>query len=232
MTRRADWVHFFGSRLRDYVPLGRLSYAQEGEDLVLARIMSSLPAGKDVSGFYVDIGAHHPVRFSNTYYFYRRGWRGINVDPMPGTATLFRRMRPKDITVECGIGAQAKSMTYYVFNESALNTFSEIEAQKKNQSSYRILRTTQIPVVTLEQMLDEHLPTGMSIDFMSIDTEGLDQEVVSSNDWSRYRPRVLLIEILNTGIEESIHHPTAQLLRQHGYRVLAKTFNTFFFIAS
>lgn len=216
--------------MRDYVPIGRFSYAQEGEDLILARIMNSMPKNSS-AGFFVDIGAHHPVRFSNTYYFYRRGWRGINVDPMPGTKDLFRRMRPKDITVECGIGPQSKSMTYYVFNESALNTFSENEARKKNHPPYRILRTVQIPVITLKEMLDAHLPAGTSIDFMSIDTEGLDEEIVWSNDWNRYRPRVLLIELLNMDLERTANHPTCQFLRQQGYQLQAKTFNTFFFVA-
>ncbi len=80
---RNDWLRRAGHWLRDYVPIGgQLSYAQEGEDLVLARLF-----GNQVeSGFFVDIGAHHPVRYSNTYYFYRRGWTGLNVDALPGTA--------------------------------------------------------------------------------------------------------------------------------------------------
>lgn len=231
MTQRPRWASTLGAWLRNYVPIGRLSYAQEGEDLVLARILNSIPNRGVSSGFFVDIGAHHPTRFSNTYYFYRRGWRGINVDALPGTANLFRRTRPKDITVECGVGSQAGLMTYFVFNEPALNTFSEDEARKKNCPPYQIVRTLQIPVVTLTQILDEHLPGGTSIDFMTIDAEGFDHEIVSSNDWSRYRPRVLLVELLDTGIEVLAKHPTARLLQQHGYQVLAKTFNTFFFIA-
>lgn len=96
------------------------SYSQEGEDLVLARIFEELRITK---GFFVDIGAHHPARFSNTNYFYRRGWRGINVDALPGTKKLFQRKRPRDITIECGVGSQEGVLKYFVFNEPALNTF-------------------------------------------------------------------------------------------------------------
>jgi hypothetical protein len=73
----------------------RSSWSQEGEDLILARIFGDKP-----DGFYVDVGAHHPKRFSNTYYFYRRGWRGINIDAMPGSMLAFNRLRPSDINIE------------------------------------------------------------------------------------------------------------------------------------
>jgi len=208
---RNDWLRRAGRWLRDHVPIGgQLSYAQEGEDLVLARLF-----GNQVeSGFFVDIGAHHPVRYSNTYYFYRRGWTGLNVDALPGTAKLFRRMRPKDITVECGIGAKEGFLTYFAFNEPALNTFSEQEAAKKNHPPYHVINKLQLPVMTLAQLLDQRLPKGRMIDFMTVDTEGLDYEVIASNDWDRYRPKVLLVELLNTRLEDLLTNPTAQLLQK------------------
>ncbi|OIR19137.1 hypothetical protein GALL_00160 [mine drainage metagenome] len=215
--------------IRNIVPVGRLSYSQEGEDLVLARILGELGI---TTGFFVDIGAHHPARFSNTYYFYRRGWRGINVDALPGTKRLFRRMRSRDITIECGVGSQAGVLKYFAFNEPALNTFSEQEAIKKNRPPYHIVETIQIPVVTLKQILDENLPSGTGIDFMTIDAEGFDHEIIISNDWARYRPRVLLVELLNTDIQNLDANPTAQVLKQHNYRIMAKSFNTFFFVAN
>lgn len=215
--------------IRNIVPIGRLSYSQEGEDLVLARILGELGI---TTGFFVDIGAHHPARFSNTYYFYRRGWRGINVDALPGTRKLFQRMRPRDITLECGVGSQAGVLKYFAFNEPALNTFSEQEAIKKDRPPYHIVETIQIPVVTLKQILDENLPSGTAIDFMTIDAEGFDHEIIISNDWARYRPRVLLVELLNTDIQNLDTNPTAQVLKSHNYRIMAKSFNTFFFVAN
>ena len=150
-------------KIRNYLYIGRLSYSQEGEDLVLARIFDKL---ESTSGFYVDIGAHHPTRFSNTYYFYKRGWCGINVDAMPGTKQLFQRMRPRDTTIECGVGMQDGELNYFAFNEPALNTFSEQEAKRKDSSPYHIINTLQIPVVTLKKILDEYLPRGIQIDLV------------------------------------------------------------------
>lgn len=228
MSIRHKLVRRLGAWLRSYVPIGRLSYAQEGEDLILARILGSM---KTTTGFFVDIGAHHPTRFSNTYYFYRRGWRGINVDALPGTKKLFQRMRSRDITVECGVGLQEGTLKYFAFNEPTLNTFSEQEAKKKEIPPYHIMNTLQIPVVTLKQILDEYVPSGVQIDFMTIDVEGFDHEVISSSDWSIYRPRVVLVELLNTDIQNLESHPTAQILHGHNYRVIAKTHNTYFFVA-
>lgn len=229
MSKRSKWVSKLGAWLRNYVPIGRLSYSQEGEDLILARIFGSM---KLTTGFFVDIGAHHPTRFSNTYYFYRRGWSGINVDALPGTKKLFQRMRPRDITIECGVGPKEAMLSYFAFNEPALNTFSEQEAKKKNVPPYHIVNTFQIPVVTLRKILDEHLPAGRSIDFMSVDVEGFDHEVISSNDWAKYRPRVVVVELLEADIQNIAAHPTAQVLFGHNYRVLAKTHNTYFFVAN
>lgn len=217
------------SVLNNIIPIGRLSYSQEGEDLVLARLFREINVKK---GFFVDIGAHHPARFSNTYFFYRRGWRGINVDALPGTKKLFQRMRPRDITIECGVGADEGALKYFMFNEPALNTFSELEAKKKDLPPYHITKTMQIPVVTLKSLLDQHLPEGVPIDFMSIDVEGFDHEVVASGDWDMYRPRVVLVELLDTEILNLESHPTAQILLRHNYRAMARTYNTFFFVAN
>ena len=95
---------FLYETLRDFKNLyitrfATKSYSQEGEDLLLRRIFEHQKIG-----FYVDVGAHHPFRFSNTYLLYKRGWRGINIDAMPGSMRLFRKFRPRDTNIECGVG--------------------------------------------------------------------------------------------------------------------------------
>lgn len=223
-----NFFAFIKAAVRKHLP-GHLSYSQEGEDLVLARILGDLRIKK---GFFIDIGAHHPTLYSNTFYFYRKGWSGINVDALPGTKKLFERTRPRDTTIECGVGSQAGVLKYYAFSEPALNTFSEEEATKKNVFPYHIVETLQIPVVTLKQILDQYLPDGMQIDFMTIDAEGFDHEIVSSNDWDRYRPKVILVELLNTELQKFEVHPTTIMLKTHNYRAFAKTYNTYFFVSN
>ena len=108
------------------------SYSQEGEDMVLSRIFSDKS-----KGFYVDVGAHHPMRFSNTYSFYKRGWQGINIEPNPDSISMFKRYRPRDINLNCGIAWNKGNLEYYMFDEPALNTFDgDVLKSRISNTSY------------------------------------------------------------------------------------------------
>lgn len=195
--------------------------------MLLARLFE----GKK-QGFYVDVGAHHPRRFSNTQYFYRRGWRGINIEPNPEAAKAFQIERPGDINLQAAISDVPGKLTYYVFDEPALNTFDAVLAQSRlKETSYRLLRETEIPVVRLDALLDLHLPAGASIDFMSIDVEGLDLQVLHSNNWVKYRPQCVLVEALGAAnLMEVMSGELHQLMEVHQYALFAKTYNTLFYM--
>jgi FkbM family methyltransferase len=202
------------------------SYSQEGEDLILQRIF-----GYKNVGFYIDVGAYHPFRFSNTYLFYLKGWRGINIDPTPGSMKLFNKFRKRDINLEVGISEKEGVLTYYIFNEPALNTFDENLAKKRDgKKGYYIIKELSIKVYPLSKILEEYLPEGQKIDFLTIDVEGKDFEVLKSNDWSRFRPKVVLVEILSSSIEEVFESPIYIFMKENGYSFFAKTFNTCFFV--
>ena len=111
-------------------PWFKKSWSQEGEDQILRRIFE----GQRI-GFYVDVGAHHPKRFSNSYLFYKRGWHGINIDAMPGSMRVFDATRPRDINLEMGIGLSIGQLDYYVFDEPAFNRFSKEISEKINKSN-------------------------------------------------------------------------------------------------
>jgi FkbM family methyltransferase len=200
-----------------------LSYSQEGEDLILERIF----AGK-ANGFFVDIGAHHPKRFSNTYKFYLKGWRGINVDPMPGSMVPFNEIRPEDINLEIGVSNEEGELEFFIFNEPALNTFNKAEADKKNNfKGYHIERTQPIKTYLLKDILAKYLPQGKQIDFMTIDVEGNDMLVLSSNDWGVYRPKYLLVEELEADISKIIESGEISVfLKSKDYSLVSRTFNT------
>jgi FkbM family methyltransferase len=202
------------------------SWSQEGEDLILRRIFG----GKKV-GFYVDVGAHHPKRFSNTYLFYRKGWRGINIDAMPGSMRIFDSLRPRDINLEMGIGSSDGELDYYVFNEPALNGFSkELSEQRLEADTACMLQeVVKVQVQPLSQMLDRHLNSGQEIDFMTVDVEGLDFDVLKSNDWSKYRPKFVLAEILGSSLHEIEQSEIGQFMRDQNYVLYAKCMNTVFF---
>jgi len=209
---------------RDSFMEPQLCYAQEGEDLLLNRFLE----GQE-QGFYVDVGAHHPVRFSNTYMFYKRGWRGINIDAMPGSMKKFNQVRPRDINLECGVASDSATLKFYRFNEPALNTFSQVEADLKNKPPYALVDTVDVPVEPLDVLLTRHVPDGQQIDFLSVDVEGKDEEVLRSNDWQRYRPRFVLAETLRTDILGLNSCPIVKFLAEVGYKPIAKAYNTSFF---
>lgn len=203
------------------------SYSQEGEDLVLNRLF-----GDKTAGFYVDVGAHHPKRFSNTFFFYQRGWRGINIDAMPNSMTIFNQERPFDINLEIAIMGEQGLSTYYQFNEPALNGFSEsISLGRDGLRDYKIINRTTISGMPLSDVLDKNMPSNTSIDFLTIDVEGLDFDVLKSNDWSRFRPKVILIEILASNLDSLLSDPISTYLLGMDYRLYAKTLNTVFFVS-
>lgn len=201
------------------------SWSQEGEDLILQRLF----AGR-TSGFYVDVGAHHPTRFSNTYIFYRMGWSGVNIDAQPGSMKLFRRLRPRDINIETGVHEVPGEMQYFVFNEPALNGFSrELSVAKDSDDTrHKIVDEIPVPVRPLGEILSE-LDLPAEIDFLSVDVEGLDLPVLRSNNWEKFKPEVVLAEIRNSSLDELANDPTAQYMAEQGYGIFAKTFNTVIF---
>jgi FkbM family methyltransferase len=196
------------------------SFSQEGEDMIMKEIFF-----KQKKGFYVDIGAHHPKRFSNSYHYYKIGWRGINIDAMPGSMKLFKLFRHKDINIEVGIADKEGELTFYVFNEPALNTFSK-EIGEADNGKYKLIDRIPVKVFPLDKILDRFaIPR---IDFMNIDVEGMDLMVLKSNNWEKYQPKMILVEAMveRNGMPDEI----TSFLNSKGYKFYACTRRTSFFI--
>jgi len=200
------------------------SYSQDGEDMILKAIYEQK---KGYKGFFVDVGAHHPVRYSNTNYFYKRGWKGINIEPTPSAIGAFNTFRKRDINLNIGIGPEKTKLKFYCFNEPALNSFSEQVSKKIDAESgkYKIIKELDIDVLPLGDVLDQHLPVNTPIDFLSIDVEGLDYQVLLSNNWDKYKPGVILVEE-NVNVDDLNHSPIYQFLKGKGYSFFAKTLRT------
>jgi len=208
-------------------PSDTVIYSQEGEDKLLERFI-----GTKKYGIYVDVGAHHPTELSNTYFFYKKGWRGINIDAMPGSMKLFDEQRPYDINIECAIYNESLDLNYHIFNSSELNTFEESNvARFLKFPGIKLLETRRLKTVSLKETLDIHLPTlgTTEIDFMTVDVEGLDLNVLRSNDWDTYRPKIVLAEDLFSDLMASYNGELNAFMMSVGYTMKAKTFNTVFF---
>lgn len=209
---------------KDYFPNSSRSYAGEGEDIILSKIF-----GHKKNGFYIDIGCYHPKVNSNTYYFYKQGWNGINIDANPQSIKKFDTLRTRDINVNIGIAERSTELMYYMFNESAVNTFSQsLFEERKKISWLKHIGSQKIPVQPLSNVL-ERLNIPSVIDFMDIDVEGLDMEVLRSNDWKKYVPHVVMVEDQTTEVKSFEELETYQFLTARGYALVSKTFSTLIF---
>jgi FkbM family methyltransferase len=166
----------------------RGSYSQKREDLALDKFL-----GQKRSGLYVDVGAYDPHRFSNTRRFYKRGWTGINIEPNKSNCMKFHKYRPRDINLNCGISCTESTLSFFNLSPATLSTFSESKAIEYQRQGFALVSVEDVPVKRLESILKEYT-AGKRIDFLSIDTEGYDIEVLKSNDWEKYRPTLICIE--------------------------------------
>jgi len=227
-----DFVRFLIFRLRDFVkwnPHRIVMYSQGAEDIILASIF-----GNREKGFWVDVGAHHPQRFSNTYLFSLKGWTGINIDALPGSMAIFKKMRPNDINLEIPIFNERKKLTYFQFNEPALNGFSEeLSLERNGIGGAEIIKRVEMEGFPLKDILAEHLPKDQNtIDFLSVDVEGYDLPVLESNNWNTYRPKVVLVELLNRSMEKLKSDPVVLFLEKKNYQLFAKACQTAFFVSN
>lgn len=167
-----------------------ISYAQNREDLILQGFFD-----EDEAGFYVDIGAEAPTNLSVTKIFYDKGWNGINIEPIKELHELFLIERPRDINLNIGIADKAGIVAFRQYEGTGYSTFSpEMMEEHKNDDERYVKRFKdyEVEVKMLSSVLTEY--GNPKINFMKIDVEGLEYEVLAGNDWQKYRPEVICIE--------------------------------------
>lgn len=182
-----------------YDLFGKRSYAQCGEDLIALELLKDIKKGT-----YLEIGAYHPKVFSNTYLFYKKGWRGTVVEPNERMARLYESSRSEDKVIVAGI---SKESDYYVFQEATRNTFDKQTAVSYQQSGNKLLRVEKKKTIQLGEVLKKN------VDLLSIDTEGLDGEIVKALVKTKIRPKVIIVEGEGAG----------EVLEKGGYTLVGKT---------
>jgi FkbM family methyltransferase len=166
----------------------KISYAQNREDIILEALV-----GGALKGFYVDVGANDPNHDSVTKRFYLKGWRGINLEP---NKLLWERLtfdRPRDINLRLGAGERNEKLAFREYSDSnGLSTFSHAMKEENERVKVGAFKDYDIEVRTLRDIFKEY--SVADIDFLKIDVEGFEWEVIQGNDWDAYRPKVLCIE--------------------------------------
>lgn len=190
-----------------------LSYAQNGEDVVLARAFKN-----QSSGFYVDVGACDPQACSVTKHFYDRGWHGINVEPIDVYHEKLNLERPRDINLKLAVASRA-SRAEFVAYEGALGISGLREMlnhQAIGTTEFASKGTTyEVEVATLSQIVTQHVST--CVDFLKIDVEGAEKAVLEGADWKTFRPRVIVIEAIRPMSNEPTWPEWEDLLTAAGY---------------
>lgn len=214
----------------------RIYYAERGEDAFLQsyfQAKQALTSEREKAlplyfresvgqGLYVDVGANAPIFYSNTYWFYLKGWRGINIDAAPGTMKAFHRFRPRDINIEALVSDQETEVVFYHWETPfPANTVSAEWARVIAQQYGREPRQITLKSRRLDSILNEYVPRDQSISFMSIDTEGHDLQVLRSNDWERFRPELLLVEDFMFTADNAGRSEVCEFMKSVGYEVYA-----------
>jgi len=182
----------------------RISYAQNGEDLILNQALEVLRVQKPD---YIDIGAWDPVIGSNTYFFYKLGSRGVLVEPNPVYCDKLRAVRTGDVVVNAGVGAieETQADYYVIHGEGQLNTFDLEEVQELKKHDPNIVKEViKMPLLNLNKVLEKNFKSPPAL--LSVDTEGMDLQILKTLDFDKWRSKVVIAEaaLKNALINEEI----------------------------
>ena len=167
--------------IKNKIFFSKKSYAHTEEDLFI------LKKFKNKKGFYVDVGCHHPTRLNNCHLLYKNGWNGINIDISEFTIKLFNLIRRKDININIAVSLKQKKVRFYY--DKLISFYISLNKRKE------LDRFREINSNTLTKIIDKTKYQNRKIDFLSIDTEGKDFEVLRSLNFKKYDPKYICIEI-------------------------------------
>jgi len=212
-----------------------ISYSQNGEDLIIKNLFNRLRIPRPT---YLDIGANHPVYISNTYLLYLKGSSGVCVEPNAVLYNKIKSLRKRDVVLNAGVAFnEEREADFYQFPYKAhgLSTFSKKEAEfwettgNENIGKYKPERVIRMPLLAINNIIKEHF--GKSPNFISIDVEGLDLEILRTLDLTQYKPEVFCIECIRylDNNKEQTDQEIMDFMKQAGYFVYADThINTIF----
>ncbi|MDG5786699.1 glycosyltransferase [Evansella sp. AB-P1] len=203
-------------------------FSEAGEDINVIKLFN-----KKTNGFYIDVGAFRPKKYSNTYLLHLLyGWNGINVDASTEAIELFKNDRPNDINIQAAIGDEKREATYYKFKEKTINTISEDNLKRQLDRGKEIIGEEIINVRTLESIFSEYVGEGKEIDLLNVDIEGEDLKALKSNDWNKYRPLMILIEDYSLKSDGIGNSDIYTYLNGVGYKLCSHTFQTSIYVSN
>ncbi len=174
-------------------------------------------------GFYIEIGAFDPIDSSNSYKFYKLGWKGINIDPMPKAINRFNKFRPRDINLQIAIYDEEKVTEMYIWEQyPGINTLNmKIAEQRSNDKRYGPYNSKfTVNCKRLETIFGQYNLDKQHISFLSVDVEGAELNVLKSNNWNKYRPEIIILESFEMNIANYLKDAVHIFLEQNNYKLL------------
>ncbi len=187
-----------------------LSYAQRLEDYYL-----HLAFAGQSEGFYVDIGAGEPMLDNVSYWFYLQGWSGLVVEPQRELLAQYEQARPRDKRDDRLVGRENGSASFYSFAELHGLSTTKIDAAEAARQFEPSFTHEMRETASLAQLVKDHA-IG-KVDFLKIDVEGAEHEVLEGADWTSFRPRIILAEVVSPGRMEDARPSWADIMDRHGY---------------
>ncbi|MBT8605262.1 FkbM family methyltransferase [Polynucleobacter paneuropaeus] len=229
ITKEADPPHLLRTSKSEDL-FAKKSYSQSGEDMIIDFIFKALEIPDPT---YLDLGAHHPRLLSNTHSFYLAGSHGVNVEADPNLYQAFLKERPLDKNLNIGVGVfGGESLPFYIMSTPTLNTFSKEEAERYSTiGDFRIEKVIDVPIVGVNEIIDQNFD-GAVPDLITIDVEGLDQQIIESINLERYRPTVICVETITFSVDFSGKKigEIEKYLITKGYFLYADTFINSIFV--
>lgn len=212
-----------------FIKRKRTHYSQMGEDIIIESIFRKM---KKYDFSYIDIGANDPIIFSNTYYFYKKyKVKGCLIEPDSVLCKKLKKKRTRDICLNVGLGSKCDNLDFYVFDCDPLNTFSKEEAEKiKSYGTYHLKKIEKVKVIKFNDVVKKYF-NDKTPELISLDTEGVEMDILRSIDFDKYRPVIFCIETWDynekTGGSKDLE--IIDFMTKKGYEIYADThLNTIF----
>ena len=189
-----------------------ISYAQNFEDVMLWRALKHVD-----HGFYIDIGAAWPDFDSVTKAFYDRDWSGINVEPNPKLFKLFKKARQRDTNLCLAVSDQEGRQSMTFIADTGLSTLDDTIAKQHKKAGWKSFMRKEVDITTLSALWERHVPPGQPVHFLKVDVEGLEESVLSGNDWSKNRPWIIVVEATLPSTQTESYAGWEPILIDSGY---------------
>jgi FkbM family methyltransferase len=193
--------------------LPNLSYSQFGEDIVARHALRQVSRG-----FYVDVGAHHPLKLSNTALMHFEGWDGINVEPRLDAIEEFEKYRPRALNLRAAIHNDLEFVTLHKFQGGRVDTVVPDRARGLSAKKKFIGEET-VPAMSLNKLFDTYVPEVTHVNYLSVDIEGYDKEAILAFDLHRHRPDVICVELHKFDVHTLARLPIVRHLSEAGYHL-------------